>query len=93
MQDKSGSVVSGDGLGTNAGGDVIRPSSGTTYGPSGNVCNQTLLAFDRSTLALLSTAKAREFALVQLRFAQAVSEQAARAYAEMIKLLEVEVSA
>ena len=92
MQDHDGGVVSPAGLQTNDGADTVRPGSGTTEGPSGDVCNQTLLAFDRSILASLSTSDTSKLALIQLRFAQAVSEQAARAYAEMIELLEVKVT-
>ncbi len=91
MQDHDGGVASPDGLGTNDGGDAVRPGSGTTCGPLGDVCNQTVLAFDRSVLPPLSMAKARDLALIQLRFAHSVSEQAARSYAEMIELLKVDV--
>ena len=93
MENPGGGVNSPDGLETNGGGDVVRPGSGTTCGLSGDVCNQTLLVFDRSILPQLSAAEARELTVIQLRFAQAVSEQAAAAYARMITLLDVKTPA
>ena len=88
MDNPEGGIPTPDGLQTNDGGDAVRPGSGTTYGPLGDVCNQTLLAFDRSILPSLSTSDIRALAAIQLRFAQAVSEQAAAAYGQMIALLE-----
>ena len=93
MEDHEAGTTLPDGLYTSGGGDVIRPGSGTTCGSSGDVRNQTLLVFDRSVLPQLSVSEARELALIQLRFAQAVSEQAAAAYARMITLLEVKTPA